>query len=733
LVLVATLLPAGLIGLRFAQDRVRQIEAARTELLTAATSLAADLDDRIQGTAQLLYGLARARDLDSADRDACSIFLSDVRLRYPQYTGILSITPDGNLFCDSLRTRRDLVLTDRAYFRAAQASDGDEVALEPVFGRLTGVPVVQVAYPARAEGGALRFVLLASLNLAEFVQEQINRMVADPQILLLDSQGQVLFALYPSGGHIPAAGEAAPGALAAFAADGPPRRTAEIADEAGRVAIWATSTAPLVQRAGLRILVGQPRDTLTAAANRRLAQDLIVLTTLSLLLVIGVWALGEYGIRRPIGRVAAFATRLGRGELEARIPPPLPRGELGALMEVLNGAAESMQRQRADIEQLSRRLAQSQKMEAVGQLTGGLAHDFNNLLTVILGTTELLAEQTADDPDLRQLADTAAQAALRGAELTRSLLAFARRQPLEPKPTDIGALLRRMEMLMRRTLGEPVETRLDLPREPLLAMADPAQLEAAVLNLVLNARDAMPQGGALTIEVGAAVLDQAYADAHEEVRAGDYVCVAVTDSGAGMTPEVVQQAFEPFFTTKPFGRGSGLGLSMVYGFAKQSGGHVKIYSEVGQGTTVRLYLPRLTDPGMIAAAPTGGAAQRGGHERVLVVEDDEMVRARVVAELRHLGYAVLEARDGNAALDILRGAEPIDLLFTDVVMPGGLSGPQLAAAAQALRPGLRVLYTSGYTQNAVVHDGRLDDGVVLLSKPYRRQELAAKLRQVLDA
>jgi CheY-like chemotaxis protein len=370
-------------------------------------------------------------------------------------------------------------------------------------------------------------------------------------------------------------------------------------------------------------------------------------------------------------------------------------------------------------------------MEAVGRLTGGVAHDFNNLLTVILGNADALAEDLAGDARLRPLAELTREAAERAAELTRRLLAFSRRQPLQPQVVDIDELVAGMHGLMRRTLGDDIEIEIASGEKSWPVLIDPAQLEAALLNLAVNARDAMPDGGRLIIETRNLQLDQDYAAREPEVVAGPYVMVAVADTGSGMPPAVLARAFEPFFTTKEVGRGTGLGLSMVYGFAKQSGGHVKIYSEVDHGTIVKLYLPRSDPTGTIAASAVPDTAEPRGSERILLVEDDELVRRHAEGQLAALGYSVTAAASGPQALELLRGGAAIDLLFSDVVMPGGLNGRELAEAARRLRPGLPVLYTSGYTEDAIIHQGRLDLGVHLLNKPYRRDELAAKLRQVL--
>ena len=401
-------------------------------------------------------------------------------------------------------------------------------------------------------------------------------------------------------------------------------------------------------------------------------------------------------------------------------------------MTLLNGTAESLERQRAAIDELNQKLTQSQKMEAMGQLTGGVAHDFNNLLTVILGNAEHLADQLAANKELHEIADSIATAAERGSELTRSLLAFARRQPLMPRDTDIGQKILDMEQLLRRTLGEHIECEFRLESGLWLASVDPGQLASAVLNLVLNARDAMPQGGKLTVEVRNTSLKASDLDVNGDARPGDYVMVAVSDTGCGMTAEVAGRAFEPFFTTKEVGKGTGLGLSMVYGFAQQSGGAMQIRSEPEHGTAVKLFFPRVGMPQANAAA-AGQIATPAGSETILVVEDDDMVRAYIEQELKALGYHVIVTPNGPAALEILRQSGAIDLLFTDVVMPGGMFGPELAKEAARLRPALKIVFTSGYSEHPVEALDGLGRDVRILNKPFRRNELALMLRSVLKA
>lgn len=383
---------------------------------------------------------------------------------------------------------------------------------------------------------------------------------------------------------------------------------------------------------------------------------------------------------------------------------------------------------RAHAESIAR---QAQKMEAIGHLTGGLAHDFNNLLQVINANLDLVVG-ACTEPKLIERLQNAITAVNRGARLTSQLLAFARRQALDPRSTNLGRLIQEVTDMLRRTLGETIEIECIVAGGLWNTLVDRSQVENALLNLAINARDAMPEGGKLTFEVTNAYLDETYAAQHAEVTAGQYVMIAVSDTGSGMTPEVIARVFEPFFTTKKEGHGTGLGLSQVYGFVKQSGGHIKIYSEIDQGTTLKLYLPRTRVPQEDIGSFHLGPIEGGG-DTILVVEDDENVRIAAFDTLSALGYRVYKASNAEEALTILKSGPSIDLLFTDVVMPGPINTRELARRAQVLQPNITVLYTSGYTPNAIVHNGKLDEGVFLLGKPYRREELARKIRSILDA
>jgi PAS domain S-box-containing protein len=376
------------------------------------------------------------------------------------------------------------------------------------------------------------------------------------------------------------------------------------------------------------------------------------------------------------------------------------------------------------------RIRQAEKMEAVGQLTGGIAHDFNNILTVITGTIEILADAVAKEPQLAAITRMIDEAATRGADLTQHLLAFARKQPLQPRETDVNALIVETGKLLRPTLGEQIEIESAFEDEGCFATVDPNQLVTAILNLALNARDAMPDGGKLILETGSAYLDENYAAMHGEVRPGRYALIAVSDTGTGIPAGILDKVFNPFFTSKGPGKGTGLGLSMVYGFVKQSAGHIKIYSEEGHGTTIKMYLPPGTGAALVSEAALASDVE-GGHETILVVEDDKLVRDFVLTQLHSLGYVTLDAANGAEALAIAEAGHEFDLLFTDVIMPGAMNGRQLADEIQKSRPGLKVLFTSGYTENAIIHHGRLDSGILLLAKPYRKSDMAVMIRKAL--
>lgn len=405
-----------------------------------------------------------------------------------------------------------------------------------------------------------------------------------------------------------------------------------------------------------------------------------------------------------------------------------------ALRQVNATLEQKVAERTAQLEAHAEALRQAQKMEAIGQLTGGVAHDFNNLLQVITGNLDVIQRNLPEgSARLARAANNALNGARRAAALTQRLLAFARRQPLDPKPLNVNALVTNLSEMVHRTLGEMIAVETVLAAGLWQVEADANELEAAVLNLAVNARDAMPSGGRLTIETANTHIDEAYAASYAELTPGQFVSIAISDSGIGMEGETIARAFEPFFTTKPVGTGTGLGLSQVYGFVKQSNGHVSIYSEPGHGTTIKLYLPRYVGTAAnFEAGPELSIPEGDAEETILVLEDDDDVRTYSVEVLRELGYRVIEAHDGASALRLLERQTRVDLLFSDVVLPGEMTGAQVAKQATVLRPALKILFTTGYARNAIVHQGRLDQGVRLITKPFSAADLARKVRDILD-
>jgi signal transduction histidine kinase len=452
--------------------------------------------------------------------------------------------------------------------------------------------------------------------------------------------------------------------------------------------------------------------------------------------VFSIWTLWypDYALEGGVKAATAVASIF----TAAALWPLLPRALALPSPSQLREAHDALKDQIEERMRAQDMLRQSQKIEVVGQLTGGVAHDFNNLLTVIIGNLEI-AQRDLDTgadgakPRLPRVIKNAMDGAQRAATLTQRLLAFSRRQALDPKPINVNKLIIGLSDFFRRPLGESIELEVVGGAGVWQIEADAGQLEAAILNLVVNARDAMPDGGKLTIETSNAYLDDDYCRRHDEVRPGQYVLVAVSDTGTGMSHEIASRAFEPFFTTKSAGQGTGLGLSQVYGFVKQSGGHVKIYSEAGHGTTVKIYLPRLmAEVGETEFSRSAPVVAHSG-ETILVVEDDPDVRSYVVETLEDLDYIVLEAPDADAALQLLdRDQARVDLLLTDVILPGR-NGRQLADEIKRRQPDIKVLFMTGYSRNAIVHQGRLDPGVDLIQKPLSQSALGAKIRELLDA
>ncbi|MGE0725660.1 MAG: ATP-binding protein [Alphaproteobacteria bacterium] len=664
-------------------DVVREhaIKVFETQVL-----LAGHIDESLR---DLTDGQIRAREPEFHDQ------IRAIRDRLPQVQDVWVLNRDGFPLVSASRYPAPSTLdaSDREYFRFHRdAPEGAVHVGEIIRGRVQGSVFFQLSRRREIDG---RFagVVAISVQPDYFEQFYARMKVAERQVIALVHARGTLLARHPH---------------PAEDLDKAPRLTSLLnavqhAPEGGVVRI--TSAIDGIDRiVAYRKLPDYPVYVMAGQAAVDVGNEWIG-SILSHLV---------FGVPATIGLFALSLVALRRTRRES---------------EALALLREEASRREASEAQLR----QAQKMEAIGRLTGGVAHDFNNLLTVVSGNLELAMRRLGDDVDARVRRGIAGamDGASRAAALTHRLLAFARQQPLDPKATDVNRLVGGMSDLIRRTLGETIEIEVVLAGGLWPVRIDPPQLESTLLNLAVNARDAMPNGGRLTVETANAHLDDSYARAHDEVVAGQYVMIAVSDTGLGMSPEVVARAFEPFFTTKPKGSGTGLGLSQVYGFVKQSGGHVKVYSEVGRGTTVKVYLPRAA--GAEAGEEEGGpvAATGGEGALLLVVEDDPGVRMFSVEALRELGYDVVEAADAAAGLRMIDQEPRIVLIFTDVVLPGGMSGRDLAEEARRRRPDIKVVFTTGYTQNAIVHNGVLDPDVQFLGKPFTVAALGRKVEQAL--
>jgi signal transduction histidine kinase len=689
------------------ERRASEIHDSERELANLDISLAEQTARAVQSVDLILKDLTTqlsaegVSDSDSyrrvnAGRDVYKL-LQEKIAGVPQLQAISMIDADGNLinFSRAFPTPT-LNVADRDYFKALRVASADATYLsEPIENRVGKTWTIFLARRVNGPEGQFLGIVAGLIDLNYFEDLYRALQIGRGSSIALWRRDGMLLARYPSVGTI---GQVLP---VKFAAESLAFGAGDVYQDRG--------TVDGVDR--------------VIAARALPYYPIVVSLTMTLSDVLSDW-------RRQ-------ATIIGSGGLLSALL-------IGLAMWALSrqfGAYEAMTHARSEREEAVRarldveaQLGHLQKLEAVGQLSGGIAHDFNNLLSVIQGNIETLKRRLpANAADLHRLADAALRGSERAATLTQRLLAFSRRQPLAPKAVDANKLISGMSEMLWRALGESIAIETALAAGLWRIFADPHQIENALLNLVVNARDAMPEGGKLTIETANTFLDENYAAHHDEVTVGQYVMVAVSDTGTGMSGEIVKHAFEPFFTTKDVGQGTGLGLSQVYGFVKQSGGHVKIYSELGDGTTVKIYLPRQTAKGELAdsTAPGAGTLSAAQGETILVVEDDHDVRSYSAEVLRELGYRVFEASDGGTALETI-AEHPIDLLFTDVGLPG-MNGRQLADEALRRRPALKILFTTGYARNAIVHQGRLDPGLQLIVKPFNYAALAAKIRDVLES
>jgi signal transduction histidine kinase len=697
----------------------------------AAIGTASDLNRQVGVLQALVLALADSRALQTGDLEAFHDQASEL-LRRQVVTAVLH-DPAGQELVNTAVPLGTQLPADPDAVRRVVVSGRVEVS-DLIIDKLTGQPTIDVAAPVMHDG-ALAYVL--SLRITHAVASVLLEQQIPPaqSIGLIDRTGTIIFRTRDSQD------------IVGLKASAEFLRGIEAGDD-GAFLTHSQAGLPLyvafsrVRLAGWVLAVSIPRDVLFAPSHDSLIWVLALGGGTLVLAMLFAMAIGRM-IARPVASLSRLAAALGRGE-PISTPPATHLSEVDAVAATMVAATAQLreltaQRERdakvlreelASRQRVEQQLIQAQKMEAVGQLTGGLAHDFNNLLAIIIGNLDAVRESCTYDREMAELTGSAVEAALRGAELTRQLLAFARRQSLAPERCDINATIGSTVRLLSRTLGEDIVFDLQLGTGVWPVMVDVAQLEAAIANLATNARDAMPDGGQLTIVTRNTRLDEDYAQRYDEVAPGDYVLIEVTDSGSGMAPEVLQHIFEPFFTTKEPGRGTGLGLSMVFGFMKQSGGHISAYSEFGEGTTFRLYLPPVPDAVASTEPTTQATPELGRNEVILAVEDSAGLREILVRQLTSAGYRVLEAGDARVALETIDSGADIDLLLTDIVMPGGMNGHELARLAMLRRPDLKTLLTTGFSD--VTNGNGTSVPLHILRKPYRKDELLHYVREALD-
>ena len=715
----------------------REAEVA-ANALRSARSAAGEIDRIVDSMRVAITTLAETNAVRTLNAEGCERLVAAVKRSAPHLSTLGAATVDGRVFCSTLPAR-NVDIADRNYFRLALEKKAPVIG-DYTVGRSNPVPVLPVAAPFHDAGGAVAGVVVATLSLDWLAKNFESRGFAKETdtLAITDRQGTILVRLPDQERWVGRKLGKAYDSLVHASAPG----TTDIVgiDDVPRILGYIPVDQPPV---GLYVGFGVTRETAFAAIRMATQRAALLLVLGALLAALLAFLFGRNFILRPIERLADAARHWSRGEFGVRANLP-GNDEFAALGGTADRMAAELETMTATLHERVREetaarlrseesLRHVEKMETLGQLAGGIAHDFNNLLQVILNSLDRLKRRTAQHPDsgaLQRDADFGLQAADRAAELVQRMLAFARRQPLVPQAIDPNRLLAEIGGLLASGVGERIRIETVLGAGVWTISADRGQLENALMNLAINARDAMPDGGRLLLETANCFLDDAYVAQQPELAAGQYVMFSVSDSGVGMPPEIVARAFDPFFTTKPAGQGTGLGLSHVYGFAKQSKGHVKIYSEPSQGTTVKLYLPRAEASAADAGPLIVHGRASGSGEKILLVEDEAAVRDYSRQMLVEAGYSVLAAEDGPAALALLDRHPEVVLLFTDVGLPG-MNGRQLADEARRRRPGLKVLFASGYARNAIVHDGRLDPGVELLTKPFTADELLRRLSKLL--
>ena len=702
------------------------------QTLEFARGLSAVVAQELQSRMVALQVLALSPALHSDDVDIAAFRAQAEAVIVQQFPGsnVVLLRRDGQQLMNTLLSRgaslpkRPTMQWTRQVFET-----GEPVVSNFYMGAVGPRPVVAIDVPVKRADGSVAYVVSTNPRLEDFEEIVHRQRFPASWVISIIDRGGTNLARTPNPERF--VGRAAGDMLLALLAN-EPEGTFEATSREGISVVASFSRAA---RFGWASAVGVPRSEVIAPALAAMTRTLAV-GTLLLALSVGLALLLARQITGPIAVLSRLAGNVDGDAVLAAAPTGLREADevaraLRTAEEKRRLSEQSQQQAAAALHESEEKLRQSQKMEAVGQLTGGLAHDFNNLLLVVIGNLDMLLESKKDDPQVQELAHQAFEAAQRGADLTRSLLAFARKQPLRPRRIAINDLVGGVARLLGRTLGEQIEISLELAPTLWPVVADPAQLEAALTNLATNARDAMPKGGRLRVVTANQSLDEDYCAQHADVAPGDYAMIQVTDTGTGMSPDVMAQIFDPFFTTKGRGEGTGLGLSMVFGFLKQSGGHVNVYSEAGVGTTFRLYLPRDRGAAEQDQRPAVEATAPGGGETILVVEDNPALRQLVVLQLTTLGYRVREAENAAGAIALLEGDARIDLLFADVVMPGKLDGYGLVRVVRERWPAVRIVLTSGFPGSRPDRDTAEFADVPLLTKPYRRSELARTLRDAL--
>ncbi|HZT05802.1 MAG TPA: ATP-binding protein [Chloroflexota bacterium] len=676
---------------------------------------------RLQDSArETLAVLAQLPAVRSEDRDGCAATLARIlALETLPYGNFGVADPSGAVICSAVDAGRDVSVADLEYFQRA-ATTGQFSVGEYRVSRFTGQPSLTYAYPLLDSDGATSMILFATMNLTWLGGAAAKSSLPDDATLSIVDRRGVILARYPDPEGIVGEQDARADATFALLANQNRAKLEGIGPNGTEQLIGAVPTT----NGSAYISVAIPAAGATSGAARILLTGFLAVAAVGVVAIAASWLIAELAILRPVRSLVSAARRLGSGDLGARSGIPYSLGELGELAQAFDQAAEELKDQ-------SEQMRQTQKLEALGLLAGGIAHDFNNLVTGIIGFSGLvLAKLPSDDP-LHTFVDQIQAAGERAANLTRQLLAFSRRQPLEPQVLDLNTVVAELEHLLRRAIGEDIELVTQLDPEIGNIEADRGQIEQVLVNLAVNARDAMPQGGKITIKTGTAVLSEEYVRQHEGAQVGHHVMLAVTDTGIGMDAETQKRIFEPFFTTKEPGKGTGLGLSTAYGIVKQSGGTIWVYSEPGHGTTFRIYLPRVDRP--VTMAGRQGAPERlpEGTETVLLVEDDKIVRTFATTVLQSLGYHVYVASNAMDALAILsRRQDSIDLLITDLVMPG-MGGRELAEKVTAQRPAIRVLFMSGFDPETRIGQRAVPYGKVFLAKPFTDLALSQKVREAL--